>query len=139
MAQHETGNVGQVVQVIGPVIDVQFPEHHLPEIHNAVRITSERIQGPGANQYRGGGRSASGRGPRANGGDDGDGRRRARNEGGRSGGTDCGSSGRAALGRVMNVLGRTCGWSGPIQTDKRLPDPQAGSLARGPVHDTGNV
>src|SRR5437899_1847127 len=46
MAQHETGNVGHVVQVIGPVVDVQFPEHHLPEIHNAVRITSEGFRVP---------------------------------------------------------------------------------------------
>ena len=46
MAQHETGNIGTVVQVIGPVVDVQFPEHHLPEIHNAVRITSEGFEGP---------------------------------------------------------------------------------------------
>jgi F-type H+-transporting ATPase subunit beta len=35
------GSKGIVVQVIGPVVDVQFPEHHLPEIYNAVRITSE--------------------------------------------------------------------------------------------------
>src|SRR5258708_39570147 len=46
MAQHKTTNTGHVVQVIGPVIDVQFPEHHLPEIHNAARITSERFKGP---------------------------------------------------------------------------------------------
>ena len=46
MAQHETGNVGTVIQVIGPVIDVQFPEHHSPEIHNAVHITSEGFEGP---------------------------------------------------------------------------------------------
>src|SRR5215831_6944929 len=32
---------GKVVQIIGPVVDVEFPEHHLPEIYNAVRITSE--------------------------------------------------------------------------------------------------
>ena len=32
---------GRVVEVIGPVVDVQFAEHHLPMIHNAVRITSE--------------------------------------------------------------------------------------------------
>ena len=48
MAQHETGNIGHVVQVIGPVVDVQFAEHHLPEIHNAVRITSEGFEGPTA-------------------------------------------------------------------------------------------
>src|SRR6202047_5092716 len=32
---------GHVVEVIGPVVDVLFAEHHLPLIHNAVRITSE--------------------------------------------------------------------------------------------------
>ena len=34
-------SIGRVVQVIGPVVDVEFPEHHLPSIYNAVRITSE--------------------------------------------------------------------------------------------------
>src|SRR5579864_9079779 len=32
---------GHVVQVIGPVLDMQFEEGHLPAIFNAVRITSE--------------------------------------------------------------------------------------------------
>jgi F-type H+/Na+-transporting ATPase subunit beta len=36
--------IGKVVQVIGPVIDIEFPEE-LPEIYNAVRIVSEG--GPG--------------------------------------------------------------------------------------------
>ncbi len=31
-------NVGKVVQVIGPVVDVEFGEEHLPAIYNAVRI-----------------------------------------------------------------------------------------------------
>jgi F-type H+-transporting ATPase subunit beta len=31
--------VGKVVQVIGPVVDVQFEEDHLPAIYNAVHIT----------------------------------------------------------------------------------------------------
>ena len=30
--------VGRVVQIIGPVIDVEFPEGHLPSIHNAVTV-----------------------------------------------------------------------------------------------------
>jgi F-type H+-transporting ATPase subunit beta len=30
--------VGKVVQVIGPVVDVEFEENHLPAIYNAVRI-----------------------------------------------------------------------------------------------------
>jgi len=33
--------VGKVVQVIGPVVDVEFEGGHLPEIYNAVRIVSE--------------------------------------------------------------------------------------------------
>jgi F-type H+-transporting ATPase subunit beta len=39
-------NVGRVVQVIGPVLDVEFQEHHLPEIYNAIRITSEGFDVP---------------------------------------------------------------------------------------------
>jgi F-type H+/Na+-transporting ATPase subunit beta len=31
-------NQGKVVRIIGPVIDVEFPEDHLPPIYNAVRI-----------------------------------------------------------------------------------------------------
>src|ERR671924_2152174 len=33
--------VGKVVQVIGPVVDVEFEGGHLPEIYNAVRITND--------------------------------------------------------------------------------------------------
>ena len=38
---------GKVVQVIGPVIDVEFEAGHLPEIYNALRVVSE---GKGADQ-----------------------------------------------------------------------------------------
>jgi F-type H+-transporting ATPase subunit beta len=33
-----THNIGRVVQVIGPVLDVEFEAEHLPEIYNALRI-----------------------------------------------------------------------------------------------------
>lgn len=33
--------IGRVVQVIGPVVDVEFKSRELPEIYNAIRITSE--------------------------------------------------------------------------------------------------
>src|SRR5213596_690742 len=39
-------NVGKVVQIIGPVVDVQFAEENLPAIYNAVRITSEGFDVP---------------------------------------------------------------------------------------------
>ncbi len=37
-AAASTRNVGRIVQVIGPVIDVEFEPDHLPEIYNALRI-----------------------------------------------------------------------------------------------------
>src|SRR3954469_18441228 len=56
-------NVGRVVQVIGPVLDVEFEPEHLPEIYNAlviedasgavpVRLTAEVQQHIGQNQVR---------------------------------------------------------------------------------------
>jgi F-type H+-transporting ATPase subunit beta len=38
--------VGHVVQVMGPVVDVEFKDRELPEIYNAVRITSEGFDTP---------------------------------------------------------------------------------------------
>ncbi len=38
--------IGRVVQVIGPVVDVAFPEGQLPEIYTAIRITSEGFEVP---------------------------------------------------------------------------------------------
>jgi F-type H+/Na+-transporting ATPase subunit beta len=35
---------GKVVQVIGPVVDVEFPVDHIPAIYNAVHITSEGFE-----------------------------------------------------------------------------------------------
>jgi len=61
-------NAGKVVQVIGPVLDVEFEPEHLPEIYNAVvidhrgngegggtpaiRLTAEVQQHIGRNQVR---------------------------------------------------------------------------------------
>lgn len=38
--------VGKVIQVMGPVIDVQFEGGHVPAIYNAVRVTSEGFDSP---------------------------------------------------------------------------------------------
>ena len=57
-------NVGKVVQVIGPVLDVEFEPEHLPEIYNAlaidhrgngappIRLIAEVQQHIGRNQVR---------------------------------------------------------------------------------------
>src|SRR5205807_9182911 len=57
-------NIGRVVQVIGPVLDVEFQAEHLPELYNAleintksdgggdIRVTVEVQQHIGRNQVR---------------------------------------------------------------------------------------
>jgi F-type H+-transporting ATPase subunit beta len=38
-------NVGRVVQVIGPVLDVEFESEHLPELYNALRVRGKTDAG----------------------------------------------------------------------------------------------
>ena len=73
--------VGRIVQVIGPVVDVEFEAGHLPEIYNALRIEGERGRREDR-RHRGGG-TASRREPRAGGRDEADRRHAARHERGR--------------------------------------------------------
>ena len=39
--QKQAKNIGHIVQVIGPVLDVEFPDGELPAIYNAVIIEDE--------------------------------------------------------------------------------------------------
>jgi F-type H+-transporting ATPase subunit beta len=117
----QTKFVGRVVQVIGPVVDVEFPEHHLPEIYNAVRITSEGFNVPEpldivaeVEQHLGEGRVRTVamkptegvvRGMKT---------------------YDLGEPisvpvGRSTLGRVMNVLGEPVDNLGPVKYEKLYP------------------
>ena len=114
-------SIGHVVQVIGPVLDVQFEEHQLPKIYTAVRITSEGFDVPTpidiiaeVQQHLGEGRvrcvsmkPSEGvvRGMKAY----------------NTGEPITVPVGRATLGRVMNVLGEPVDNLGPIGTDKRYP------------------
>jgi F-type H+-transporting ATPase subunit beta len=114
-------NTGTVVQVIGPVVDVQFAENKLPKIYNAVRITSEGFKLPEpldivteVQQHLGEGRvrcvamkptEGLVRGMRAV----------------DEGGPITVPVGRAALGRVMNVLGEPVDKLGPIHAETRFP------------------
>ena len=113
-------NPGKVVQVIGPVVDLEFPSGNLPAIYNAVRVkldgsgngggdlTVEVAQHLGDNIVR-----AISLGPT-------DGLRR----GLPAEDTVAPSSvpvGKACLGRLMNVLGEQKDHLGDIVTDARLP------------------
>src|ERR1700676_3486972 len=113
--------MGRVVQVIGPVLDIQFAAGHLPAIYNAVRITSEGFNVPEpmdvtveVQQHLGEGRvravamepiEGMVRGMKA---------------------YDTGKGilvpvGRPTLGRVMNVLGKPVDQLGPIVTETYYP------------------
>ena len=41
----EKNRIGKVVEVIGPVIDVEFPKGELPEIYHALKVVSDGIEG----------------------------------------------------------------------------------------------
>ncbi len=120
MGQEEV-NTGHVVQIIGPVVDVQFVEGNLPAIYNAVRISSEgfKLEEPldivtEVQQHLGEARvrcvamkptEGVVRGMKA---------------------IDLGGPitvpvGRATLGRVMNVLGEPVDKKGPVNSELRYP------------------
>jgi F-type H+-transporting ATPase subunit beta len=40
-AAEKRQNVGKVVQVIGPVLDVEFEPERLPELYNAITVTMD--------------------------------------------------------------------------------------------------
>ncbi len=114
-------NVGRVIQVLGPVVDVQFEEQHLPKIHNAIRVTSEGFDGPvkidvtlEVQQHLGEGRV------RCVAMEPTDGMVRGMKT------IDSGAPimvpvGRQTLGRVLNVLGRPVDKMGPVEAETMYP------------------
>jgi F-type H+-transporting ATPase subunit beta len=44
--ESKSRRIGRVVAIIGPVVDVEFKDMELPEIYNALRITSEGFETP---------------------------------------------------------------------------------------------
>ena len=116
-------SIGKVIQVIGPVVDVEFPPGQLPNIYNAikviqdenkatgtpaVRITLEVALHLGENRVRGIAMSTT------------DGLTRGMDV------HDTGAPisvpvGRETLGRLMNVLGEPVDEMGPIKTAKTYP------------------
>jgi F-type H+-transporting ATPase subunit beta len=104
-------NTGRVVQVIGPVLDVEFEPEHLPELYNALvvelegrRLVVEVEQHIGRNQVRAVAMSST------------DGVVRGMEV------VDTGEAitvpvGKAALGRILNVLGEPVDEGPPIPAD----------------------
>ena len=112
---------GRVVQIIGPVVDVEFPDQHLPAILNAVQIVDDGDMGEvpidvttevalhlGENRARCIAMQPT------------DGMVRGMKA------IDLGEPisvpvGRQTLGRVLGVLGEPVDGRGPVETEERLP------------------
>ncbi|HEY8394250.1 MAG TPA: F0F1 ATP synthase subunit beta [Thermaerobacter sp.] len=112
-------NVGRVVQVIGPVVDIEFPEGKLPDIYNAIKIqhksdeveidlTVEVAQHLGNNIVRCVAMSST------------DGLQRGM-KAVDTGGPITVPVGREVLGRMFNVLGEPIDGKEPPKTAKRYP------------------
>ncbi|HET9604743.1 MAG TPA: F0F1 ATP synthase subunit beta, partial [Gemmatimonadales bacterium] len=106
-----THNIGRIVQVIGPVLDVEFEPEKLPEIYNALRldsgdihVTAEVQQHIGQNQVRAVAMSST------------DGVRRGM-EIVDQGGPITVPVGDVPLGRILNVLGEPVDGGAPIPED----------------------
>ncbi len=111
---------GKVIQIVGPVLDVQFPEGHLPSIYNALKIEGTVGEDVKINvvvevaQHLGEGRvRAVAMSPT-------DGMVRGMVV------QDTGSPisvpvGKETLGRIMNVLGNPVDEKGPIEAKSTLP------------------
>jgi F-type H+-transporting ATPase subunit beta len=113
------GATGKVTQVIGSTFDAEFPEDHLPEIYNAIKIEAKADGSMAAligevQQHLGGGKvRAVALGST-------DGLRRGVDV------TDTGSPvtvpvGKETLGRVFNLLGEPIDNRGPVVTEGRRP------------------
>ena len=114
----QEANIGKVIQVIGPVVDIEFPSGDLPKIYNAVRITGddktpidllvEVMQQIGDNRVRTVAMASTDglvRGMKAI----------------DTGGPITVPVGEDVLGRVFNVLGEPIDKQGEVKTEKRLP------------------
>jgi F-type H+-transporting ATPase subunit beta len=116
-----TQNVGKVIQIAGPAVDVEFTAGSLPPIYQALRVTSEGFKVPvpidvvlevqqhlGESRVRTVAMQAT------------DGMVRGMNA------VDLGGPisvpvGKETLGRVMNVIGEPVDQLGPVRAAKRLP------------------
>jgi F-type H+/Na+-transporting ATPase subunit beta len=116
----EKTNIGYITKVIGPVVDVEFPNGKMPQIYNAlvisgrneagqdVKVTCEVQQLLGDNQVRAVAMSTT------------DGVVRGMET------SDTGAAisvpvGNAVLGRIFNVLGEPVDELGPVDTQETLP------------------
>ena len=110
------GSSGRVVQIIGPVVDIEFPAGELPNIYDAVEITRDDGQLiVEVQQHLGNDRT------RCVAMDATEGLRRGL-EATATGGPITVPVGPATLGRIFNVVGEPVDNAGPVEADVRYPN-----------------
>jgi F-type H+/Na+-transporting ATPase subunit beta len=114
------GEKGKIIQVIGPVVDVEFPQGKLPTILNALTLSNPSISAEKDNLVLEVAQHLGESVVRAIAMDASDGLIRGMEV------TDTGSPimmpvGKATLGRILNVVGRPVDDAGPVNAQKRMP------------------
>ncbi|KAB2310995.1 F0F1 ATP synthase subunit beta [Betaproteobacteria bacterium SCN2] len=104
---------GKIVQVIGAVVDVQFPRESMPRVFDALKLSNPETTFEVQQQMGDGVVRTIAMGST-------DGLRRGM-EVVATGSPILVPVGQATLGRIMNVLGETIDEQGPIGTDQRMP------------------
>jgi F-type H+-transporting ATPase subunit beta len=115
-----TTAVGKVVQVMGPVVDVEFPQGQLPAIYNALKLTNKEINDTADNLILEVAQHLGENVVRTIAMDTTDGLARgvAVKDTGEQITTPVG---REVLGRILNVIGDPVDEAGPVTTKKRYP------------------
>ncbi|MFN2268249.1 MAG: F0F1 ATP synthase subunit beta [Desulfonatronovibrio sp.] len=113
-------NIGKVVQVIGPVVDLEFPEGKLPNIFNAIFISNPTISDEKDNLVVEVAQHLGNNVVRCISMDATDGLVRGM-EGKDSGNPIMIPVGKPSLGRILNVVGRPVDQKGPVKADVYYP------------------
>jgi F-type H+/Na+-transporting ATPase subunit beta len=120
MSEQTVGNIGKIVQVIGPVVDVEFEAGQLPDIMSALMVSNPGINDVADNLVVEVALHMGDNVVRCIAMDQTDGLRRGQ-EARATGSPIEIPCGKPALGRIMNVVGRPVDGLGPITSDKMRP------------------
>jgi len=120
MSEQTVGNIGKIVQVIGPVVDVEFEAGKLPDIMSALMVSNPGINDVVDNLVIEVALHMGDNVVRCIAMDQTDGLRRGQ-EARNTGSPIEIPCGKPALGRIMNVVGRPVDGLGPITSDKMRP------------------
>ena len=116
----EEKNIGKVVQIIGPVLDIEFSPGHLPAIYNAVRLTNRSISDKEWNLTVEVAQHLGENTVRCIAMDSTEGMTRGLPALDTGGGITV-PVGKATLGRIINVIGEPVDEGGPIKAEKFYP------------------